>query len=335
MSDNLDIFFWCENLHKRNFKLKAPIVQDPTPTRALMHMVAKLHYESDMSQVEIARKLGMSTATISRLLTKAKAVGIIRIEVLDLVSPETIAEDLISRLGLKKAAVVETPLTNALSSLTTPLTNVLQNANLGQGSVIGIGWGRAVREVTQTGLPRFPGIQTVAMNGGMQQAAVHFQTNEFVRMAAEHMEGTPHFLHAPYISSPELRDAFLADASVKDITSLWDRLDVAILGIGLTHAPKPSESTAATLDEQALKHAAGDVLRHYFTESGDLLHWEGEDRMIAASPEQLRNTGLTIGVAATPSKAAGIIGAVRSGMINSLVIDLSTAQAILDKLSVS
>ncbi|HHG0625671.1 TPA: sugar-binding transcriptional regulator [Klebsiella pneumoniae] len=297
-----------------------------------MHMVAKLHYESDMSQVEIARKLGMSTATISRLLNKAKAVGIIRIEVMDLTSPETMADDLIKRLGLKTAAVVDTPLPNALSALATPLAGILQQAKLGQGSVVGIGWGRAVREVTQTGLPHIPGIHTVAMNGGMQQAAAHFQINEFVRMAAEHMRGTPHFLHAPYISSPELREAFLADASVKDIISLWDRLDVAIVGIGLTHAPKPSESTAATLDEQALKHAAGDVLRHYFTESGELLHWEGEDRMIAASPEQLRKTPLTIGVAATPGKAAGIIGAVRSSMINSLVTDLSTARAILDKL---
>ncbi|HBH63017.1 MAG TPA: transcriptional regulator, partial [Erwinia persicina] len=32
-------------------------------------MVAKLHYQSDMSQVDIAKKLGVSTATISRLLT--------------------------------------------------------------------------------------------------------------------------------------------------------------------------------------------------------------------------------------------------------------------------
>ena len=57
--------------------------------------------------------------------------------------------------------------------------------------------------------------------------------------------------------------------------------------------------------------------------------------MIAASVEQLRKTPLTIGVAATPEKAAGIIGAVRSGMINSLVTDVNTAQAILDKLPVA
>lgn len=298
----------------------------------MMHMVAKLHYEADMSQVDIARKLGVSTATISRLLTKARAAGIIRIEVIELTSPEDMTTGLIERLGLKTAAVVDTPPTNVLSALATPLASLLLQAGLGSGAVVGIGWGRAIREVTLAGLPRLPGVLTVALNGGMQQAEPHFQINEFVRLAAEHMEGTPYFLHAPYISSTTLRDALLADRSVQSIVSLWNRLDVAIVGVGLTHAPKPSETTTATLDEQALSQAAGDVLRHYVTETGELLHWEGEERMIAASPEQLRRTPLTIGVAATPEKAPGIIGAVRSGMINALVTDVNTAQAILDRL---
>ncbi|MDW8845484.1 sugar-binding domain-containing protein [Erwinia sp. MMLR14_017] len=296
-------------------------------------MVAKLHYQSDMAQVDIAKKLGVSTATISRLLNKARAAGIVRIEVVELTSPEEITADLIQRLGLKNAAVVEPPPTNVLGSLATPLAGLLQQAGLTAGSVVGIGWGRAVREVTMNGLPKIPGVLTVALNGGMQQAAAHFQINEFVRQAAEQLAGTPHFLHAPYISSPMLREAFLADPGVQQIISLWDNLDVAIVGVGLTHhIPAPTETTTATADEQALSQAAGDVLRHYVTESGEILHWEGEERMIAASPAQLRHAKLTIGVAATPEKAAGIIGAVRSGMINSLVTDVKTAQAILDRL---
>lgn len=298
----------------------------------MMHMVAKLHYQSDMAQVDIAKKLGVSTATISRLLNKARAAGIVRIEVIELTSPEEITADLIQHLGLKTAAVIEPPPTNVLGALASPLAGLLQQANLPAGAIVGIGWGRAVREVTLAGMPRLPGVLTVALNGGMQQAAAHFQINEFVRQAAEQMGGTPYFLHAPYISSTELRDAFLCDPSVQHIASLWDRLDVAIVGVGLTHAPSPSETTTATPDERALSQAAGDVIRHYFTESGEILHWEGEDRMIAATPAQLRRTPLSIGVAATPEKAAGIIGAAKSGMINALVTDVKTAQAILDRL---
>ena len=81
------------------------------------------------------------------------------------------------------------------------------------GSIIGVGWGRAVREVIATGLPHFPGVRAVALNGGMQASAAHFQINEFVRQAAEQLGGSAHFLHAPYLSSSELRDAFLKDPS--------------------------------------------------------------------------------------------------------------------------
>ena len=120
----------------------------------MLHMVAKLHYEADMSQVDIARRLGVSTATISRLLQRARNEGIVRIEVLDVVTPEDTTRQLVAALGLKKAAVVEAPLSGALPALAGPLGGLLRDAGLNPGSVIGIGWGRAIREVMRTGLPR-------------------------------------------------------------------------------------------------------------------------------------------------------------------------------------
>ncbi|TIL28404.1 sugar-binding domain-containing protein [Mesorhizobium sp.] len=298
----------------------------------MLHTVAKLHYEADMSQVDIARRLGVSTATISRLLQRARAEGIVRIEVLDLATPEGITTQLIEALGLRDAAVIETPSAGALAALAAPLGALLKQAGLTAGKVVAIGWGRAIREVIQAGLPRIPGVLTVAATGGMQQQAAHFQINEFVRLAAEELGGTPHFIHAPYLPSSELREVFLGDAAIRDSVALWDRTDVAIVGIGLPHAINPPEASAATLSEQALFHAAGDVIRHYFDAEGTLIPWEGEGRMIAMSPAQLRAVPLVIGVAASPEKAKAIIGAVRARLINALVTDTKTAQAILEAL---
>lgn len=307
-----------------------PQTSQDTASRATIHMVAKLHYESDMPQVDIARKLGVSTATVSRLLTRARALGIVKIEVLDLALPDEVTEKLVRALGLKAAAVVDTPSTGVLGSLAAPLGNLIKEQKFPKGSVIGIGWGRAVRAVIEAGLPRIADAKAVALNGGLPQSAPHFQINEFVRQAADQIGGTAHFLHAPYLSSVELRDAFLNDDFVKQTTGLWDRLDCAIVGIGLPHAINPPEASAATANEQAIGGAVGDVLRHYVDRNGNLLEWEGQDGMIAASADQLRTAKLSIGVAATVEKAAGIIGAVRSGMINALVTDTSTALAVLE-----
>jgi DNA-binding transcriptional regulator LsrR (DeoR family) len=293
--------------------------------------VAKLHYVGDLSQVEIARRLNLSTATVSRLLRRARIEGIVRIEVRDLETSEDINERLVARLGLRRAAVVDVGEVGSMASLAGPVGALLKGAGLATGSVVAIGWGRAVREVIAAGLPRIPGVVTVPATGGMQQPAPHFQIGEFVRHAAEQMGGTPCFIHAPYLPSKDAREVLLRDAATADQLALWDRIDAAIVGIGVPHTVDPGHGRLhVTRDEQALVHAVGDVIRHYYDAKGNLIPWEGENRLIAVSPAQLRAIPLVVGVAASKHKATAIRGAVRAGLVNALVTDTLTAQAILD-----
>lgn len=316
------------HIAERNFKLSLPSVNDPAGIRALLHSVARMHYISGMSQVDIAKRIGASTATVSRLLQRARTEGIVRIEIADLVSADELAAALVHDLGLRAARVVEAP-ANALSSLAGPVGELVAEAGPGAGSVVAIGWGRAIRSVLDAGLPSVPGVRTVSATGGMQQHLPHFQVNEFVRLAAEQMGGTPHFIHAPYLPSAATREAFLADPTIAESVALWDSIDVALVGIGLPHAKNSPEASAATPDEQALVNAAGDVVRHYFDAEGRPIAWEGEARMIAASPAQLRRARLVIGIAAGPEKTEAILGAVRAGFVTALVTDVRTADSLL------
>lgn len=297
--------------------------------RALLHGIAKMHYETAMSQVDIAKRLGISTATVSRMLQRARTEGIVRIEIPDLIAVDELGANLRQHLALKAAAVVETPSVNALAALAGPVGEMLGQAGLGPGSVLAVGWGRAIRAILDAGLPTIPGVLTVPATGGMQQHLPHFQVNEFVRLAAEQLRGVPHFVHAPYLPSAATREAFLADEAIAESVALWDRIDVALVGIGLPHAQNSPEASAATPDEQVLGSAVGDVIRHYVDASGRLVDWDGEGRMIAASPEQLRRTPLVIGAAIGVEKVEAILGAVRAGFIGALVTDVRTAAALL------
>ena len=282
-----------------------------------------------MSQVDIAKRLEVSTATVSRMLQRARDEGIVRIEVLDLVPAEDLGQTLVRKLGLKMAAVVDAPSSSALATLAGPVGDLLVRSDLGVGSVLAIGWGRAIRAILETGLPPIPGLLVVPATGGMQQHLPHFQVNEFVRLAAAQVGGTPHFIHAPYLPSAVSRDAFLADPAIAESVARWDRIDVALVGIGLPHAKNSPEASAATPDEQALVSAAGDVIRHYLDAQGGLIDWDGESRMIAASPDQLRRASLVIGAAVGIEKVEAILAAVRSGLVTALVTDVRTASALL------
>ncbi len=296
----------------------------------MLHMVAKLHYLSELSQVQIAKQLGLSTATISRLLQRARAEGIVRIEVRDLIAPDAMGQMLAVRLGLRQVSIIEAPV-GALGALAAPLAAMLLAENLKPGAILALGWGRAVKGVLEVGLPPLPGVLIVPMTGGMQQHAPHLQINEFVRTAAEQTGGTPHFIHAPYLPSTEARPIFLADAAISQAVALWDKIDVAIVGIGLAPGLAPRESGIDCPQDPALANSVGEVLRHYFDADGRSVFWAEEGQMISVSPAQCRAAKLTIGVASGEKKAPSIIAAAKARMISALVTDLRTAEAILQK----
>jgi DNA-binding transcriptional regulator LsrR (DeoR family) len=298
-----------------------------------LHTVARLHYVSDLSQVKIAQQLGLSTATISRLLARARAEGIVRIEVRDLTAPDDLADRIAAALGLRQVSVTDLPVAGLPGGLSVPLGAMLEALQLPPGPVVAIGWGRAVSAVIEAGLPAIKGVHVVPLTGGLQQQATHFQINEFVRMAADRMGGQPHFIHAPYLPSADTRALFLADPAIASSVALWDRIDVAVMGVGLPPSLAPPEASVATQSEQRLVEVAGDVIRHYFDAEGALIPWEGESWMIAVSPAQLRRTPLCIGIAAGVAKAGPIIGAARAGLINALVTDVQTAEAVLEALA--
>jgi DNA-binding transcriptional regulator LsrR (DeoR family) len=302
----------------------------PPDGRAMMHTVAKLHYLADLSQVEIARKLGVSSATISRLLRRARDEGIVRIEVVDYVALDTLGAELARALGLRTVRVVEATASALPAALAAPLGQMLQEAAPLPGAAIAIGWGRAVRAVLGAGLPPLPGTMIVPATGGLQQHEPHFQINEFVRQMAEQVGGTPQFLHAPNMATEGVRDLLLADPGIATVLRTWDRLDIAILGIGLPPADTPPGASIATPAEHRLANVAGDVIRHYYDPAGNIIRWEGQTRMIAVSPEQLSRARLSIGVASGVVKAGAILGAARSRLINALVTDAQTASAVLD-----
>ncbi len=303
-------------------------------SRTLLHTVAKMHYVSDMPQVEIARRLDLSTATVSRLIKRAREEGIVRIEVRELAAEDAIGGEIAARLGLQQAIVVDsTHDGGGIAALAAPVHALLRSLSPGAGSVLAIGWGRTVWEIVRSGMPRLPGMTLVPCSGGLDEVAQHYQVNEFVRVAAEQVGGTPRFIHAPYLPADRLREFILADTATRSNLELWDRIDIALVGIGPPYAAEPAVGgpTSAPRDA-ALGPAAGDVLRHYYDAEGHALSWAGESRILAVTPDQLRRTPVVIGAAASRAKAVSIIGAARARLFNVLVTDLRAAEAVLERL---
>ncbi|HNS67282.1 MAG TPA: MarR family transcriptional regulator, partial [Mesotoga infera] len=76
----------------------------------LMYRIASMYYKDDLSQAQIARRIGLSRPQISRYLKRARETGMVEININDPYAEESeeISKRIKSLLGLKDAVV--TPL---------------------------------------------------------------------------------------------------------------------------------------------------------------------------------------------------------------------------------
>src|SRR4051812_18459216 len=83
----------------------------PEPSRsgraAVAYAAARLYFEEDLSQADIAERLAVSRSTVSRLLTEARESGIVRIEIRPPLHEAGLGDALAASLGLRR--VIATP----------------------------------------------------------------------------------------------------------------------------------------------------------------------------------------------------------------------------------
>ena len=155
-------------------------------------------------------------------------------------------------------------------------------------------------------------------------------SREPFRRVADALGGFPQGLLAPgLVDDPATRASLLAHAGVQRIVELWGRLDLALFGIG---GPVWSAATigADAVRELEAASAIGEMLIAPFDIQGRFVGEGLRDRTIALDARELGRIPTTIGVAGSAAKVAPILGALRTGVVNSLVTDVATARAVLD-----
>jgi DNA-binding transcriptional regulator LsrR (DeoR family) len=108
----------------------------------------------------------------------------------------------------------------------------------------------------------------------------------------------------------------------------WERLDLVIFGIG---AKGWSEASVGTEVDRQLgeAEAVGEVLIAPFDLDGRFVCEALRERVIAFDARSLGRVGISIGVGSGPGKVRPILGALRAGVVRTLVTDVATAEAVV------
>ncbi len=305
---------------------------------ASLVQVARLYYEENLSQQQIADRLGVSRSLVSLYLKGARDQGIVRIEVVD---PQDSCEDLAlalkERTGLSRVHVVPSSHNSAAltrRSLGGAVARSLES-RLQDGDIVGFGWGRTAMEVANLLAPGRPRrVEVVPLWGESSNEILgsYSQINQIILQIATSLGGTPRFLLAPLmVGSPALRDMLLADPVVRPVARRWEHLTYACASIG---AIPPSRGQIAYIDEATMKAveragAVGDLCVRYLDVHGRFIELDINERLIGISPEQLSRARHVIGMAAGAERAQATVGALHSGLLSELFVDEELARAVL------
>lgn len=299
---------------------------------ALAFRAAQLYYEAGMRQAEVATTLGVSRPTVSRLLATARDVGIVRISVIDpsAVGDSNLSAELASILGIDRVFLAPGTHRHAGEQAVLRATETaLADASLSPGSTIIASSGRTVNDLSRFPLAALEGCTIVPAVGGSAEPDIWHQTNEIVRNFALHSNATPMFLFAEARPSPVLFNALQSDPTFQNTQNLWKTADAALLGIGAPTSTRTSISTHIPLSAPELTQAVGDICLHFFDLAGRVLSYEGSDRTVQISLDDLIRIPHSIAIAIGTHKALSILAGARLNTFTSLVTDEGTARAVL------
>jgi deoxyribonucleoside regulator len=300
---------------------------------------ARLCYEMGLSQREVAKDLGVSPATLTRLLQKARELGIVKFSVQP---PEeytrdvgTLARDVEKRLGLQEVIVVPTsPRPEVVRKELGFAAAAWISAQLRFGTRIGFSGGRSVAAIIPFLKKSADGIEVVQLMGGVSPTEIDIQADVIARNAAAYLGGTCHVLHGPAIfPSEEDLLQLLKNRIVAEVVERFDVLDLSVVGIGTVTADNPlmqcgflSEAEVAGL---ARNGCVGDICGHFFDAAGRECDASVAKRILGIRLAQLARTPRVCTAAAGSDKTAAIAAACRAGIPKTLITDTETAALLL------
>lgn len=295
--------------------------------------IAKAHYLDDLTKVQIADALGISRFKVARLLDVARSTGIVTISINEDPQPEDmLATRLRHLLGLRECLVIPTGrAVNPRRQVAAAAAGFL-SARLAANDVLGLSWGRTLAAMTEY-LVDLPPVKVVQLTGSVGQDLAISPT-QILSQITQRSGGEAFPILAPHVAdSVEAMMMMRQQTQIRRAFDSFGELTIAMLSVGSWN-PSTSQLREYLDDEtqQLLEssHVEGEVTGLFVTRAGEVLDFEQLHRLLGINADELRAVPRTIVVAEGTAKAGTVLGAVRAGLANTLIIDVALAAAILD-----
>jgi DNA-binding transcriptional regulator LsrR (DeoR family) len=297
-----------------------------------------LYYIAGNTQEEIATKLGVSRQSAQRLVSLAMSEGLIKVR-LDhpIANCLTLAAQLKSRFAMDLVEVVPSDPTSTSSVL-----GVAQAASVeiekwlrsSEPIIMAVGTGRTLKAAIEQ-LPPMDCQQhkIVSLTGNIAPDGSAAYYNVIFNIAdATKARSFPMPLPV-FASSSEERDLLHEQPMIRSTLETAAKANVTFIGIGDLgpDAPLYLDGFISEAELKALQRAGAvaEIVGWTFDENGRFIEGITNER-VASAPIPSRESSLVVCIAKGPAKVPGILGALKRRIINGLITDELTAEALIN-----
>ena len=313
----------------------------PGPDISTIYRIARYYYADGLSQDQIAGKEAVSRSQISRLIDRARELGMVKIT---LVPPsslrvEELARELAEVLSLRSATVV--PVRNNASDKEISLAIATRAADclpsmLEDFDSVGLGWGYTVYKTAEL-LPRGLGMGGkpffVPLIGTSGDDNPNLQINTIIDRFGAAFRTKGLFVNIPCVRESGALFSRIEEQRIAILKERWGELDAVVIGLGASPSESPNlidELPAEYKAELMRSSACGDILAHFFDVAGALFEAEHSYQLLAFDIARLCSLKRSICLAGGRAKGLGIAVAARAGFFSDLVTDECTAIDVLE-----
>jgi DNA-binding transcriptional regulator LsrR (DeoR family) len=323
-------------LPKANVSPASVETDEQNPSRRLRLRAAWMYYVEEMTQNEIAQKLGVGRVTVVRLLAAARERNEVRISIGDRLAECVAAERALeSRFGIDEAIVV--PLSARGADATAPIaaaTGAYVSSLVRADMRIGVGWGRtlvsALAYIDERSVDR---LSVVSLLGGIIKAR-KFNPAEFAWRLASLFQADCYLMTAPLlVDSAATRQTLIERCGLADIFELAKSLDAVLLGAAGTGADQTSHQSKfiSNADRASVVRAGavGDMLFNFFDANGKLVDHPINERVMSVPLDIIKKVPVRVLAAGGASKVHALAGALKLMKPTVLITDEYTAKDVL------
>ncbi|KUO73349.1 MAG: hypothetical protein APF77_03520 [Clostridia bacterium BRH_c25] len=296
--------------------------------------VAFYYYKSGMTQDEIAKKMSMSRQRVNRILKKCLETGIVKIVIQEYEHQNVELEIQLETIsGLNEVIIVNRVDDELNESIGMAASAYLERV-IKDNDIIGFSRGRALSSLVNNLQPIDRKNLTVTqLVGGLNAEEVHINSDDIVRHSSEILNAKPCFMYSPIIlENKQLRDSLMKESFFSRVYDTMKACTVALVGIGdMSSKSAFVQRKYISMQEYSIlqsKNAVGEICTHYYDINGKIIESGINDRVLAIDYDSFMKIPIRIGIGSGLVKLSAITGALRGGLINVMITDLDTAQAL-------